>query len=78
MGVWSHGYNATTERATIAFQEQGNVKSIKKPLNKPMAPYFIVIASGTVWWPFPEKITLLFNNILEKYGDKYYHVTDYF
>jgi hypothetical protein len=78
MGVWSHGYNATTERATKAFQKQGNVKSIKKPFNKPMTPYFVMITSWTTWWPFPDKITLLFNNILEKYGDKYYHVTDGF
>jgi len=41
-----------------------------------MTPYLVVITSGTAWWAFPDKITLLFNNILEKYGDKYYHILD--
>ena len=74
MGVWSQGYNTTTERTTIALQKQGEGKSIKKSFNKPMAPHLVMITSGTAWRPFPEKITLLLKNILEKYGDKYYHV----
>jgi hypothetical protein len=41
-----------------------------------MTPHFIVSTSGTAWWPFPDKITLLFKNILEKYGNKYYHILD--
>lgn len=43
-----------------------------------MAPHFVVIASGTALRPLPFKITLLLKNILEKYGDKYYHVSDSF
>jgi len=39
-----------------------------------MAPYFVVVTLGTAWGAFPGKITPLLKNVLEKNGNKDYHI----
>jgi hypothetical protein len=75
MGVGPKGDDTAAIGAPIAFEIKTAGKAVEVPGSKAVAPDLIVAALGTNCGPYPRIILALLKNILEKNGDKIYHVT---
>ncbi len=74
MGVGPQGDDTSAIGAPIAFEIQTAGKAMEIPGGKAVAPDLIVPALGTNFGPYPRIILALLKNILEKNGNKIYHV----
>jgi hypothetical protein len=75
MGVGPKGDDTAAIGAPIAFEIKTAGKTVEVPGSKAVAPDLIVAALGTNCGPYPRIILALLKNILEKNGDKIYHVS---